>query len=100
MSITGSTNVINSNLKIDNDFMTLTPLRSILTGSLDSNFLVGKYTTAIFLKHFLVSIYINYFFCFIFLDVIGRAIDIGQVHAVQVGGKPKKRLELMLTDTE
>ncbi|CAH8354022.1 unnamed protein product, partial [Eruca vesicaria subsp. sativa] len=73
MSITGSTNVTNSDLKIDDDFLTLTPLQPIMNGSLDSNFLV---------------------------DVIGRAIDIGDVQAVQVGGKENKRLELTLIDSE
>ncbi|KAL0730536.1 hypothetical protein Bca4012_026629 [Brassica carinata] len=72
ISITASTNVSNSGLKMDDDFLALTPLQSIINGSLDANFLV---------------------------DVIGRAIDIGDLQAVQVGGKEKKKLELTLTDT-
>ncbi|KAF2561728.1 hypothetical protein F2Q70_00016773 [Brassica cretica] len=33
------------------------------------------------------------------LDVIGRAIDIGDLQVVQVSGKEKKKSELTLTDT-
>ncbi|CAF2132736.1 unnamed protein product [Brassica napus] len=73
MTITGSSNVTNSELKIDDDFLTLTPLQAIMNGSLDSKFLV---------------------------DVIGRAIDIGELQVVQVGGKEKKMLGLTLTDTK
>ncbi|CAN7004987.1 unnamed protein product, partial [Brassica rapa subsp. trilocularis] len=72
MTITGSSNVTNSELKIDDDFLTLTPLQAIMNGSLDSNFLV---------------------------DVIGRAIAIGELQVVQVGGKEKQMLGLTLTDT-
>ncbi|KAF2571630.1 hypothetical protein F2Q70_00004814 [Brassica cretica] len=42
MTITGSTNVTNSELKIEDDFLTLTPLQAIMNGSLDSKFLVGQ----------------------------------------------------------
>ncbi|CDY35663.1 BnaC09g29850D [Brassica napus] len=73
MTITGSTNVTNSELKIEDDFLTLTPLQAIMNGSLDSKFLV---------------------------DVIGRAIDIGDLQVVQVGGKEKKMMGLTLTDTK
>ncbi|KAL0734849.1 hypothetical protein Bca4012_011059 [Brassica carinata] len=42
ISITASTNVSNSGLKMEDDFLTLTPLQSIINGSLDANFLVGQ----------------------------------------------------------
>ncbi|KAH0898476.1 hypothetical protein HID58_048044, partial [Brassica napus] len=72
-SITGNSNVTNSELKIDDDFLTLTPIQAIMNGSLDSKKLV---------------------------DVIGRAIDIGDLQVVQVSGKEKKKPELTLTDTK
>ncbi|CAN6846136.1 unnamed protein product [Brassica oleracea] len=40
-SITGNSNVTNSELKIDDDFLTLTPIQAIMNGSLDSKKLVG-----------------------------------------------------------
>ncbi|CAN7123895.1 unnamed protein product [Brassica rapa subsp. narinosa] len=74
MSITGNSNVTNSELKINDDFLTLTPLQAIMNGSLDSKKLV--------------------------LDDIGRATDIGDLQVVQVIGKEKKKPELTLTDTK
>jgi len=35
-----------------------------------------------------------------FVDVIGQAIDIGDMQVVPVQGKETKKLELTLTDTE
>ncbi|KAL0836464.1 hypothetical protein Bca101_088353 [Brassica carinata] len=35
-----------------------------------------------------------------FVDVIGQAIDIGEMQALPVQGKETKKLELTLTDTE
>ncbi|KAH0938897.1 hypothetical protein HID58_006358, partial [Brassica napus] len=75
MSITGNSNVTNSELKIDDDFLTLTPLQAIMNGSLDSKKLVGN------------------------THDIGRATDIGDLQVVQVIGKEKKKPELTLTDT-
>ncbi|KAF3539114.1 hypothetical protein F2Q69_00021575 [Brassica cretica] len=66
-SITGNSNVTNSELKIDDDFLTLTPIQAIMNGSLDSKKLV---------------------------DVIGRAIDIGDLQVVQVSGKKKRSRNL------
>lgn len=33
------------------------------------------------------------------VDVIGQAVDVGDIEVVQVLGKEKKKLELTLTDT-
>ncbi|KAG2241697.1 hypothetical protein Bca52824_090270 [Brassica carinata] len=71
LSITGNSNV-NSSLKNDDDFLTLTPFQAIINGSVDSKFLI---------------------------DVIGQATDIGDIEVVPVLGKDKKNLELTLTDT-
>ncbi|CAN6967973.1 unnamed protein product [Brassica oleracea var. botrytis] len=71
LSITGNSNV-NSSLKNDDDFLTLTPFQVIINGSVDSKFLI---------------------------DVIGQATDIGDIEVVPVLGKNKKKLELTLTDT-
>ncbi|CAN7028285.1 unnamed protein product, partial [Brassica oleracea var. botrytis] len=72
LSIIGSSLVTSSSLKIDGSFLSLTPYESIINGSLDSNFLI---------------------------DVIGQAIDIGDLQVVQFLGKERKKLELTLTDT-
>ncbi|CAN6868765.1 unnamed protein product [Brassica oleracea] len=74
MSIISNSNVTNSSLKNDDKFLSLTSFKEIMNGSLDSNFLI---------------------------DVIGQAIDIGDIQVVSVqGGKETKKLELTLTDTE
>ncbi|CAN6826531.1 unnamed protein product [Brassica oleracea] len=72
LSITSNSNVNNSSLKNDDDFLTLTPFQSIINGSVDANVLI---------------------------DVIGQATDIGDIEVVPVLGKDKKKLELTLTDT-
>ncbi|KAH0886213.1 hypothetical protein HID58_062309 [Brassica napus] len=74
MSIISNSNVTNSSLKNDDKFLSLTSFKEIMNGSLDSNFLI---------------------------DVIGQAIDIGDIQVVPMqGGKETKKLELTLTDTE
>ncbi|CAF2090633.1 BnaA06g33980D [Brassica napus] len=74
MSIISNSIVSNSSLKNDDKFLSLTSFKEIMNGSLDSNFLI---------------------------DVIGQAIDIGDIQVVPVqGGKETKKLELTLTDTE
>ncbi|KAF3557607.1 hypothetical protein F2Q69_00014995 [Brassica cretica] len=74
MFIISNSNVTNSSLKNDDKFLSLTSFKEIMNGSLDSNFLI---------------------------DVIGQAIDIGDIQVVPVqGGKETKKLELTLTDTE
>nr|VDD44449.1 unnamed protein product [Brassica oleracea] len=77
MSIVGNSTVSESSLENDDNFLSLTPFQSIINGSLDSIFLIGK---ALF-------------------NVIGQAIDVGDIEVVQVLGKEKKKLELTLTDT-
>ncbi|KAL0693532.1 hypothetical protein Bca4012_060712 [Brassica carinata] len=72
ISVIGNTNVFNSSVKNADDFLSLTPFQSIINGSLDSNFLI---------------------------DVIGQAIDVGDIEVVQVLGKEKKKLELTLSDS-
>ncbi|CAF1826649.1 unnamed protein product [Brassica napus] len=72
LSITSNSNVNNSSLKNDDDFLTLTPFQSIINGSVDANVLI---------------------------DVIGQATDIGDIEVVPVLGKDKNKLELTLTDT-
>ncbi|CAF1878177.1 unnamed protein product, partial [Brassica napus] len=72
MSIVGNSTVSESSLENDDNFLSLTPFQSIINGSLDSNFLI---------------------------DVIGQAVDVGDIEVVQVLGKEKKKLELTLTDT-
>ena len=42
LSIISSSLVTSSSLKIDDSFLSLTPYESIINGSLDSNFLIGK----------------------------------------------------------
>ncbi|KAF8074206.1 hypothetical protein N665_1120s0002 [Sinapis alba] len=70
-SIIGSSVVTNSPLKIDENFLSLTPYQSIINGSLNSNFLI---------------------------DITSQAIDIGELQVVQVNGKERKKLDLTLTD--
>ncbi|CDY44362.1 BnaC02g03150D [Brassica napus] len=42
MSIVGNSTVSESSLENDDNFLSLTPFQSIINGSLDSNFLIGK----------------------------------------------------------
>uniref|UniRef100_A0A0D3BLK6 DUF223 domain-containing protein n=1 Tax=Brassica oleracea var. oleracea TaxID=109376 RepID=A0A0D3BLK6_BRAOL len=73
MSILSNSNVTNSTLKDEDNFLSLTSFTEIMNGSLDSNFLI---------------------------DVIGQPIDIGDIQVVPVQGKETKKLEFTLTDTE
>ncbi|CAN6924261.1 unnamed protein product, partial [Brassica oleracea] len=73
ISITSHFNFTNSSLKNDDIFLSLTTFPEIMNGRLDSNFLI---------------------------DVIGQAIDIGEMQALPVQGKETKKLELTLTDTD
>ncbi|KAF8081254.1 hypothetical protein N665_0897s0010, partial [Sinapis alba] len=73
MSIISNTNVTNSSLKNKDAFLSLVSFQEIMNGSLDSNYLI---------------------------DVIGQAIDIGEIQVVPAQGKETKKLELILTDTE
>ncbi|CAF2140340.1 unnamed protein product [Brassica napus] len=73
LTIISNSNVTNSSLKNDDEFLSLTTFPEIMNGSLDSNVLI---------------------------DVIGQAIDIGDMQVVPVQGKETKKLELTLTDTE
>ncbi|KAF3523499.1 hypothetical protein F2Q69_00049450 [Brassica cretica] len=57
MSIVGNSTVSESSLENDDNFLSLTPFQSIINGSLDSNFLI---------------------------DVIGQAVDVGDIEVVQV----------------
>ncbi|CAN7042861.1 unnamed protein product [Brassica rapa subsp. trilocularis] len=70
--ITSNTNVTNSSLQNDDNFLSLTTFPEIMNGNLDSKFLI---------------------------DVIGHPIDIGNIQVVPVQGKETKKLELTLTDT-
>ncbi|KAH0884443.1 hypothetical protein HID58_060539, partial [Brassica napus] len=73
MSILSNSNVTNSTLKDEDNFLSLTSFTEIMNGSLDSNFLI---------------------------DVIGQPIDIGDIQVVPVQGKETEKLEFTLTDTE
>ncbi|WZZ66609.1 hypothetical protein YC2023_077979 [Brassica napus] len=73
LTIISNSNVTNSSLKNDDEFLSLTTFPEIMNGSLDSNVLI---------------------------DVIGQAIDIGDMQVVPVQGKETKKLELTLTDRE
>ncbi|KAF3550619.1 hypothetical protein DY000_02010046 [Brassica cretica] len=73
MSILSNSNVTNSTLKDEDNFLSLTSFTEIMNGSLNSNFLI---------------------------DVIGQPIDIGDIQVVPVQGKETKKLEFTLTDTE
>ncbi|CAN6836864.1 unnamed protein product [Brassica oleracea] len=73
MSILSNSNVTNSILKDEDNFLSLTSFTEIMNGSLDSNFLI---------------------------DVIGQPIDIGDIQVVPVQGKETEKLEFTLTDTE
>ncbi|CAF1844672.1 unnamed protein product [Brassica napus] len=73
MLILSNSNVTNSTLKDEDNFLSLTSFTEIMNGSLNSNFLI---------------------------DVIGQPIDIGDIQVVPVQGKETKKLEFTLTDTE
>ncbi|KAF3590130.1 hypothetical protein F2Q69_00029912 [Brassica cretica] len=60
MSIVGNSTVSESSLENDDNFLSLTPFQSIINGSLDSIFLI---------------------------DVIGQAVDVGDIEVVQVLGQ-------------
>ncbi|KAG2271881.1 hypothetical protein Bca52824_066436 [Brassica carinata] len=72
LRITSNTNVTNSSMQNDDNFLSLTTFPEIMNGNLDSKFLI---------------------------DVIGHPIDIGNIQVVSVQGKETKKLELTLTDT-
>lgn len=42
---------------------------------------------------------ILFYFCYMVLDVIGQAIDIGDIQLMQVQGKETKKMYITLTDT-
>ncbi|XP_018461870.1 uncharacterized protein LOC108832917 [Raphanus sativus] len=73
MAILSNSDVTKSTLENDDKFLSLASFTEIISGSLNSKFLI---------------------------DVIGQAIDIEDIQVIPVHGKETKRLQLTLTDTE
>lgn len=99
MAILSNSNVTKSTLENDDKFLSLASFTEIISGSLNSNFLFGKLLVFILFslynfKSFNIDAY-N-----MVVDVIGQAIDIGDIQVIPVQGKETKKLQLTLTDTE
>lgn len=72
-----------------------------MNGSLDSNFLIGKFLEFSYSQiRYGFWLIIFLFFNNMFADVIGQPIDIGDIQVVPVQGKETKKLEFTLIDTE
>lgn len=99
MAILSNSNVTKSTLENDDKFLSLASFTEIISGSLNSNFLIGK-----LLVFILFSLYnfksFNIDDYNMVVDVIGQAIDIGDIQVIPVQGKETKKLQLTLTDTE
>ena len=76
----------------------MTNFQSVLSGTLDENFLIGKHINIIGLATiYYVTIYTNVYIFFI--DVLGQVMDCGDVENIQcTGGKQRKKLEFTLSN--
>ena len=78
-------------------FLSLGKFDSIMSGKLDNDILIGNFHL-IFIGYITVDrINFNMFYIF-YLDIIGQAIEVGEIRTLQCGGKEKKKIEFQLRD--
>ena len=76
-------------------FLDLVEFETILSGHLDNNLLIGMFLKVLYCSLFSYCLLIYWFY----LDVAGKAIDIGEKLTLQCSnGKEKKKIEFTLRD--